>query len=411
MEEEIDVREYIAVLIRNWKWIVALTIVAAVVALVVSFFLPPTYEATALVVITKARYVMRFDPKFETVNNIEQPYKAYPSLAMSDDLILETMATMNPSLTEKAQDLAGFRDELEAASGGDPSLIELRAKHRNAETAAHRANTWADVFVKRVNELYDESAQDARFFEEQLATAEQVLKNAEQALIEFQGRNQARVLSVQIDARESQLAAYLEARNAIELVRQDAASLKARLVLEEGDSLASLADDLAALLLQIEALSLKNEVPLQLQVGGEHSLSDVTKQDIVAFLDGLMTTLEAQSAELETRISRVEPEILDLQGDLQQFVAEEERLTRARDVAQDTYTTLARKVDEARIAAQDESGEVRLASYAAVPTEPVSPRKVFNTAVAGVLGLFVGVLGAFAVEYWRQGTPANEQKG
>jgi uncharacterized protein involved in exopolysaccharide biosynthesis len=320
------------------------------------------------------------------------------------------MATMNPSLTEEVQDLASFRDEVEAASGGDPSLIELRAKHRNAKTAAHMANTWADVFVKRVNELYDESAQDARFFEEQLATADQVLKDAEQALIEFQGRNQAKVLSAQIDARESQLAAYLEARNAIELVRQDAASLKARLVLEKGDSLASLADDLAALLLQIEALSLKSEVPLQLQVGGEHSLSDVTKQDIVAFLDGLMTTLEAQSAELETRISRVEPEILGLQGDLQQFVAEEERLTRARDVAQDTYTTLARKVDEARIAAQDESGEVRLASYAAVPTEPVSPRKVFNTAVAGMLGLFVGVLGAFAVEYWHQETPANEQK-
>jgi len=62
-------------------------------------------------------------------------------------------------------------------------------------------------------------------------------------------------------------------------------------------------------------------------------------------------------------------------------------------------------VDEARIAAQDESGEVRLASYAAVPSRPVGPRKLLNTAVAGVLGLFVGVFGAFAVEYWRQGTP------
>jgi succinoglycan biosynthesis transport protein ExoP len=118
--------------------------------------------------------------------------------------------------------------------------------------------------------------------------------------------------------------------------------------------------------------------------------------------------LEAQSGELETRISELEPEILRLQGDLQRFTTEEERLQRAQDVAQDTYITLARKVDEARIAAQDESGEVRLVSYAAVPTNPVSPNKKLNTAVAGALGLFVGVFGAFAVEYWRQERPVTQ---
>lgn len=409
MEEEIDLREYIEVLIRHWKWIAALAVVAAVVALVVSFLLPPTYEATALVVITKARYVMRFDPRFETVNNIQQPYKAYPALATGDDLLLETMSAVNPPLPEEEQDLTRFRAKLEAASSGDPSVVELRVKHQDPEVAAHMANTWADVFVREVNELYDETAQDARFFEDQLATADEALKDAEQALIDFQSRNQASVLSAQINALKGQLSAYLEARNAIELVVQDATSLKARLALQEGDASSSLADDLAALLLQIEALSLQSEVPLQLQVGGDNSLSSATKQELGAFLDNLMTTLETQSGELETKTAGVEPEILRLQGDLQQFNTEADRLTRARDMSRDTYTTLARKVDEARIAAQDESGEVRLASYAAVPTKPVSPRKMLNTAVAGALGLFVGVFGAFAVEYWRQETPVARQ--
>lgn len=406
MEEEIDLREYIEVLIRHWKWIAALAIVAAVVALVVSFLLPPTYEATALVVITQPRYVMRFDPKFETVNDIQQPYNAYPALAMSDDLMLETMAALNPPLPEEAQDLTDFRETLEAASGSDPSVVELRARHNDAEMAAHVANTWADVFVTQVNNLYDESVQDARFFEEQLVAADGVLKKAEQALIEFEARNQSTVLSAQIGALRSQLSAYLEAQNAIELVIQDAASLKARLALQAEDT-SSLADDVAALLLQIEALSLKGEVPLQLQLG-DKSLSDMTKQGLLAFLDALVITLGTQSDELETRIAQAEPEILRLQGELQQFTTERDRLTRARDVAQDTYTSLARKVDEAHIAAQDESGEVRLASYAAVPTEPLSPRKMLNTVVAGMLGLFVGVFGTFAVEYWRQWTPAAE---
>jgi succinoglycan biosynthesis transport protein ExoP len=404
--EEIDLREYIEVLIRRWKWIAALAIVAAVAALVVSFLLPPIYEASALVVITRPRYMMRFDEKIETVDDIQQPSKAYPDLAKSDDLLLKTLAAMSPPLLGEERGLASFRKRLEAVSSSDPSTVKLRAKHQDAETAARMANTWADVFVSGVNELYDASAQDSRFFEDQLAEADAALTRAEQALIEFQSRNRATVLSVQIDALENQLSTYLEAQNAIELVMQDAASLKARLALQEGDTL--WADDLAALLLQIEALSLRSEVPLQLQVGGELSLSNMTTQDWVVSLDGLMTTLEAQSGELETRISELEPEILRLQGDLQRFTTEEERLQRAQDVAQDTYITLARKVDEARIAAQDESGEVRLVSYAAVPTNPVSPNKKLNTAVAGALGLFVGVFGAFAVEYWRQERPVTQ---
>lgn len=409
MEEEIDLREYIEVLIRYWKWIAALAILAAVAALGVSFLLPPAYEAAAMVVITKPRYVMRFDPKFETVNNIQQPYKAYPALAMSDDLLLETMATMNPPLPEKEQKLESFRGKLEAASSSDPSVIELRARHKDPEIATHIANTWAGIFVEQVNELYDETTQDARFFEDQLVETDEVLKKAEEALIAFQSRNQANVLLSQISALRNQLSAYLDAQNAIELVMQDATSLKARLALQKGSDSSSLADDVAALLLQIEALSLKSAIPLQLQVGSDSSLSDATKQDLIAFLDGLVTTLETQSGELETKITQVKPEILRLQGELEQFNTESDRLTRTRDVARDTYTTMARKVDEARIAAQDESGEVRLASYAAVPTEPVSPRKMLNTAVAGALGLFVGVFGVFALEYWRQETPVARQ--
>ena len=55
MEDEIDLREYIAVLIKYWRWIVAASVLAAVVAFVVSSFLPRTYEATASVLMTNPR--------------------------------------------------------------------------------------------------------------------------------------------------------------------------------------------------------------------------------------------------------------------------------------------------------------------------------------------------------------------
>ncbi len=50
------------------------------------------------------------------------------------------------------------------------------------------------------------------------------------------------------------------------------------------------------------------------------------------------------------------------------------------------------------MAAQSESGEVRLASQAAVPSEPAFPRKRLNTVLGGLLGLLVGVIGAFVLD-------------
>jgi succinoglycan biosynthesis transport protein ExoP len=401
LEEEIDLRAYAQVLVRRWKWIAALAVAAAVVALVASFLLPPTYEATALVVITQPRYVMRFDVKFETVNDIQQPYKAYPTLAMSDDLLAQVLAAIDPPLPEGEQDVAAFGKRLDAVSGSDPSVVELRVRRRDAVSAAHIANTWAGVFVKRVNELYAASDQDVNFFAEQLANADVVLAQAERALIEFQGRNLARVLGAQVSAYEEQLGNYLASKNAIELIIQDAAGLKERLRWRKRDVPASLADELAVLYLEIDALSSKEVIPVQLQVTSASSLSGRTAEEQIVFLDGLVSSLQEKLSAFDGKVAQLQPEILRLQGEIQVLEAEGDRLTQVRDVARDTYTTLARKVTEARIAAQDESGEVRLASHAAVPSDPVSPRKGLNTVVAGVLGVVLGVVGAFAIEWWR----------
>jgi len=48
VEEEIDLREYIEVILRRWKWIGGITLVAVVTAAIVSFFvIAPVYEAKA----------------------------------------------------------------------------------------------------------------------------------------------------------------------------------------------------------------------------------------------------------------------------------------------------------------------------------------------------------------------------
>lgn len=408
VEEEIDLREYVEVLIRNWKWIAGITLAAAVAALVISFLLPPTYEATALVVVTKPRYVMQFDPRFEPMSDVQPPYKAYPELAVSDSLLEDLLTSLNPppDEIETAQDL---REILEASSGADPSLIRLTVRHRDPEEAARIVNTWADLFVERANELYGGySEAQLQFFEEQLKRAEAELKAAEEALISFQAQNRAAILQNQLDSYQQAQADYLADQRAIAYITQDIKGLKEQLTGEPIDQPMSLADQLTSLFLQIKAFNAQTATPIQLQVDSAAALSEKSLSEQIAFLDDLVNTLEEKSAEIDERLAELEPQILTLQEQLEEARAEEDRLVRARDVAKETYMALARKVEEARIAAEDNTGGVQLASRAAVPQKPASPRKLLNTAVAGALGLMLGVFGAFVKEWWEQGEQESE---
>ncbi len=417
MEEEIDLRAYVLVLLKYWKWILGTAVAAAVVALAVSFLLPPTYEAVALVAVTKPRYVMQFDPRIapvESVSNavIQPAYKAYPELASSDEVLQEVLARLNPR-PEKLETLRDLQEMVEAKSGADPSVIRLAVRHRDPEAAAHIANLWAEIFVRRANEIYGTEAQSQlQFYQQQRERARAELTAAEEALVAFQARNRESVLQNQLNSYRQMQADYLADRRQITYIVQDIRGLREQLSRQPADQPATLADQLTALFLQIKAFNAQASAPIQLQVDSAATLSEKSLPEQIAFLDDLVRVLEAKSAEIERRLAELEPQILALQQELQEIRTEEDRLTRARDVARETYMTLARKVEEARIAAEDAStGEVRLASRAAVPEKPISPRKLLNTAVAGMLGLMLAVFGAFVVEWWRSGAEEQRSSG
>jgi len=170
---------------------------------------------------------------------------------------------------------------------------------------------------------------------------------------------------------------------------------------------ASLSDEIASLFVEIESLN-SDGLPIQLQLSGQQGLSEKTVGEQATYLASLIRALEDKCVILETEAERLEPDILRLQQRLQEEQTREGRLGMARGIAEETYRTLTRKVAETRIAAQDTEASVRLASRAAVPSIPVAPRRLMNTALAGALGFFVGVLGAFGVEYWHSGTPERK---
>jgi uncharacterized protein involved in exopolysaccharide biosynthesis len=410
MEDEIDLRRYLEVLIRRWKWIAALALIAALVMAAISFFvLKPTYEATALVLVTNPRYQLRFDPRLETLSEIETNSKVFPSLAKSDDLLWEVLEALNPPLPEKQGTLQALRGKINASAGSDPSLLQLTVQDGDPAQAAQIANTWAEQYVDYVNELYGRRSEDVVFFGEQLAAASNTLEATEQALVDYEAHNQHAILQARLNAKRDALTDYLAAQHELTVIIEDAHVLLQQLDDQPASAPASLGDDLTALLLELQGLSRSSELPLQLQVTGGSSLSNKTVGEQAQLLSDLVAALEGRSVEIESQVETLSGEILPLQEAFQQAVMEKDKLTRERDVARSTFTTLANKVEEARIAAQDETGEVRLASQASEPNAPVGPRKLMNTIIAGFLGLSAGVFLAFFVEYWQSPYEASDK--
>jgi len=433
--DEIDLREYVRLVTRHWVWVVGTTVVAMVVTFVVSSLLPSVYEATALAAATEPRYALEFASDFETLEDVEVPFQAFPELAMSDALLEDLLLALEPQ-PEGIATIEDLRQVLAAQPGSDPSVVRLTVRWGEPEVAAVIANAWAQLFVVRANQIYGTQGPDeVAFLETQLEQAGTELETAEEALTAFQARNEAAITEARLASAQQDLHDYLTQGREIERLVRNVLALQARVADQAEGEQVGPDDAVTALLLQVQAFSARAsrpahperegefaaEVPdllsvdvrlvetaqaepdlvVQLQVGDPALFAGRrTAGELAASLTGLLSTLREWQTEIEEQAVSLEPRILALQGELQQTRMEEYRLATAVTAARDTYMTLTYKLQEAHIRATSAGGGVRLASWASVPESPAGPRRAFNAVLVGVLGLFLSVFGVLIRGWW-----------
>ena len=403
MDEEIDLRIYLSTLLRHWRWIVALALGATAAGFVFSLLLPPLYKATAVVLVTEPRYQMQFDPRFDTEEQTPA-YRAFPALATSDRILVRVAGAYVPPPEAGLEKWtpAVLLGMVGATSGGDPSLVQLWIEAPLPEMAADLANAWADVLVEEGNRIYGGGKEDLAFFQEQLQQAQAALDAAEAAQVEFEAQDESSIVRAQLDSLRQAQTDYLANQRQIAYLVQDIQGLREQLAEQPGDERVSLGDSLTTLFLQIKAFNAETSTPVQLQFDSAAAISEKTLAEQINFLDNLAATLEEKSNRINERLAELQPLILSSQQTLQEIQVENNRLNRAQRVAEETYLTLARKADEARIAAQEDKGLLQVGSYAAVPRRAAGPRRITLMAAAGMLGLLVGIAGVLVIDFWRQ---------
>ncbi len=402
-DQEISLRPYIEAVLSKWYWILGLGLLAGIIAYVATTVLvSPTYEATALVSITEPRQRVQFDPRIITVEE-NQPLRAYPEIARSDEL-LSTLQSESP--VASAFSLQHLRSMLKATPGSDPSLLKLTAVNADPEVAAAMVNDWAELFVTWANRTYgDSSEEQLTFFEQRLEDAAADLREAEDALVEYQAQNRSAVLANELEVLERIHANLLAKEGEIELLSQDIESLLAATQDAGAQGSLTSSDQFTTLILKLRAYggpaSDENVTfPWQLQVNADN-FSAESVPDLEQEVLNLQAALAVQAEQTQAALQEIEPQILTVQKEKQEANATESLLQRNIDLAKDTHTALARTVEEKRITSQDTNTGVNLASRSSVPNFPTGPQKSLNVLAAFIAVSLLVVFVIILITWWR----------
>jgi len=401
LREDVDiVRVYAEALLRQWQWILGAGILSALLTFGAAMLQTPSYQSTALVVLAEPSQLLQFDPRIRTVDNNQPLVLAYPEIALSDE-VLENLVVQLAS--DEISTVELMRGRLKADLSDDPRLLRLTARDNDAAKSAAIANSWAELFVNWVNESYStQGDSQLRFFEDQLQESLAELERAEQSKIEFQARNGSASVASELERLKGLQSRYLDKKQNILFLMQDVQALQDQLTSRAGNKPVTLADQLTAMFLQLQAFNAGTSAPLQIQFDSAEGFTVQSKQEQILLLADLNTTLASRLTQIEEEVLPLEQQILTLQRKQQEIGTENERVSRDKTIAEETYMTLARKVEEERITSQDKSSGVLLASQAAVPTGSSSPVPLLKAIIAGIVGFLLASVVVLVLFWWKQ---------
>lgn len=149
--QEIELKEYWAIIRKWWVMIVSITLIATIVSGVVSeFFIKPTYEeSTTLLVNQKMNSTqLALSALYSNIQANESLVTTYSDIMNSNAILNPTIKKLN--LPYKTSQLAKM---ISLTSNNQSEVITLSVKAKSPVLAAGIANTLASVFQRKVVEL------------------------------------------------------------------------------------------------------------------------------------------------------------------------------------------------------------------------------------------------------------------
>jgi uncharacterized protein involved in exopolysaccharide biosynthesis len=358
MEDEIDLRQYIAVLFKHWKLIVIVTVLAGAVALAVVLLTPQVYEAKSRVSVLKG------DPALLL------------SLAKSNSIA--DAVGKEAAVNVKTADLTAGKILAAVQAKQQGALIEFTAQYPDPAKAAFIANGWAQQYTAYVDNFFRMAGQTPQEAGSYAGSIKKIYTEKQKALLDFEATSQVEKLSRDINDLKL-LVEMLTFRDKVQLLGVSAGSepaVKTLYYTYMTRTLGGQAGVTATAIpgTEVSAADIENLISsVELRLGVSHGAPPDAVSSRIAGLKGRLDALTVQSTDL----------------------------TAQRDAALKAYQAALAQLSAAEIAQATSGGYVRVADKAVAPDAPLPDNKKWlNVAIALVVGLIVGVIGAFAVEYF-----------
>ena len=451
MEGDIDIGRSLDAVIRRWRLIVPIIVVCVVLACSVDALRPKQYRARVLIATIKTTTEVSFDTAIKTfseeqlqpVGSGKQRMASFVALASSAGIADPVLAEIGHQLPEELRHSRSLLRIVDSQLAVGSDLIEIGVTHTDPQIATLMANAWGKEYVRQVNLVYGDVAEEPLLaIQREALSAQGDYDRAQAALGVALRENRTNSLERRVNevqgvietlrmARDDELQSLLNRLRAVGTHEDAATDLLAQV--QEGGRSAADTGVLALQILKIGAYSggqAGMTMTLQLDARGQVTGAS----GMVGDLSALSASLASRKALLEQQVSEkveqvasppdgasstavpfvsaspdLEQLLRELESELEQAKTDLRKVRTRRDLAQQTYEMLLLKEAELSLASQNLGAEVRLAAPALIAKKE-GLSLVYNAAIGAIVGAALGILCVIAAEAWqayRQG--ASEQ--
>lgn len=398
MEEVIDLKQYINILLKRKKIIALVTLLSVFTSAVLSFFiLPPIYEAKALLLVTQASDKLNINRNNDNLDSLINSVSRIPQLTMNtyvDQLKSEV-------LMQRVIDRLGLDKDIytpslllsitEARALKDSTIIELKVMEKDAALASKIANTISEQYLELISEKNQEQmSRSVVFLSRQADVTQKELKQLLDKLKAFDTESGGISLQeLQFQAKSQDLAKYQSQLNDAQVELSQAEAGKERLERE----LAATPKTISVMkAVDGSKTPVASEEVNQLYIAMSQELNQKTGK--AAEARARIAAIVGIVSELKDDIDNIQSLLVPKKSEREQMEAEKKRLENASNLLAEktTQTQIAKSIDLGGTA-------IVMVSPAMVPGGPVKPNKKMNIALAFILGLMVSVFLAFLMEH------------
>ena len=373
-ESTIELIDYLRVLWRR-KWIILVTLAAAVVtAWIVGQAIASTYRVeTSLLLLPPLSSELGAEP----VGSRLAP-EAYEELAVSTTLlgaVIESTPLPDDVTIERLKERVSV--SVNRLSSGGEFLLTASIDGTDPQELSKTAQAWTRAFTETYGELFqDRTMRSFSYVSENYAATESELEDLIDERTAFLAANSIEVLKAEAGALRTVLTSnhqrLLTAQQELELA-------KAYLAARGQDPVRG-----------FSTYVLTSAVdPNTLSGALAFGLSAEEYRGIVA----------SEVENLEESIDRITNALAERQQQIDTAEADLSEINRRINLIESEHAHLATKLQEARIALAENPDPIRIIDEPLAPLTPIAPRNTLNIAIAGFLGLMVGTLLAFFVDY------------